>query len=152
MTKSPCLEYKNKPRPSWTSGVSAEHIAGCFDCQESERVSDWMQKLGEQTSVPEHSSSPGLLLFKARLIEKQLAQRRAGRPIIWVQSGNIVVGLIVMVWMLGKFRMQFVPIVQGILLALLKVDQLFVFGGVSMILICLVLGYFLHSAKAVAKS
>ena len=152
MTKQPGFEYKNKPCHARISGVPAEHIAGCFDCQENERVSAWMRKLSEQTSVPAQAASAGLVLFKARLIEKERAHRRASRPIIWVQGGNIVVGMIVMVWMLARTRMQFVPMVKGIFQPLLTVDQFIVLGGISTILICLALSYFLLSTKATARS
>lgn len=152
MTKSPCFRFRNKPGQSRINGVSPQHVAGCLDCQESERVSTWMRRLDEQTPVPKHSISPRLLLFKDRLKERQHAESCAGQPIIWVQGVNMIVGIVIMLWILITGRMQFVRISKGILRSLLAMDQFLVLSGMSTILFFLALGYFLLSTKATAKS
>lgn len=147
MTRLHCPRNDHRSR---VVAVSAEHIADCPDCQQTERVSAWMQRLDHHTSFPDASVSPGLLFFKARLLKRRVAQVRAALPILSMQAGGIALGTILMAWIILGGSLGIEPQIAEAFRSLSKVDPYLVLGGIVSVLICSAIGYlsFGHRVKA----
>lgn len=144
MTRLPCTMNENRSR---FVGVSAKHIAGCPDCRETERVSAWMQRLERHTSFPDTTALPGLLLFKARLLERRNAQSRAAMPILSVQAGSIGLGSIIIAWIFLSSPLGILPNIQEAFRSLSKVNPYLVLGGMIFVMICSAIGYLLFGNR-----
>ncbi len=127
------------------------HIAECAECGKLQRASDWMQKFSAATAPPQNLPAPGLLLFKARLIEKQSAAIRAVQPIVRAQIASVLIFVLGTVWVLLKSRMQIGSLLKETFLSLSSVATLLVLGVSSAVLICLVFAYFLRETKEFKK-
>jgi hypothetical protein len=119
--------------------------------KEIQTADAWMQKFAEQTALPQNLPAPGLLLFKARLIEKQSAVIRAVQPIIRAQIASVLIFALGAGWLLLKSRMQIGSLLKETFLSLSSVATLFVLGVSSAVLICLAFAYFLRETKEFKK-
>lgn len=75
------------------------HLAGCPACRETAKIAGWMHRFASETNGPQDLRPAGSILFKARLIEKQTAVRRALLPIMWMKAlaaGLAVSGLVIL--------------------------------------------------------
>lgn len=128
-----------------------QHIAGCPECQEAQKVSDWMRKFAAQTAAPQNLPAPGFLLFKGRLLQKQSAATRAAEPIFWMQIVALFLLILTSIWFALKVEMPIASILKEIFFSLLSVAPLLIFGVISAILICLGFAHFLRETKKLKK-
>ena len=151
MNKLTGCEYEQKVRRQAIENRQDEnfrmHIAGCPECQESQRVSDWMREFAAQTPKPQNLRAPGFLLFKARLIEKQTAVRRAIRPIVWAQIASVLIVLSAMVYLQLKSRMPIGEFLGETFASLSPIAPLFVFSLIVAAFICSGFAYFLRKTR-----
>lgn len=115
-----------------------------IDGLEEQIVSDWMQKLSERTQPPLNLPTPGLILFKADLIEKRRRTERAVLPIIFMQTTALAVFGIAVVWLLLSSRSPLAPLFRETLSSLISVGVLFLFGAVVAVMICLAFAFVLR--------
>jgi len=147
MKKTTGCEYANKIKSSKRDKNLELHIAGCAECQQSQKVFDFMQKFAAQSEPPQNLPAPGFLMFKARILQKQAALKRAVQPIFWMQIAASVLFVTTIGWFLGRSQTPIISILKGTLLSLLSVAPLFVIGAVSAVVICFAFNYFLHKAN-----
>lgn len=149
MTHVPCPLTEHRSRDV---GVSRKHLSECLDCRESERIAAWMHEFDKQTHFPEGAASPGLILFKARRLEKQRAQRWVVMPILLAQAGSSILGAVIAAWILLTNPMGILPkILQGFR-SLSNVDSDIVLGGLGLVLISSAIGYFAFGRRIKAES
>ncbi len=150
MKKITGCEYANKIKSSKQDKTLELHIAVCAECQQSQKVFDFMQKFAAQTQPP-NLPAPGFLVFKARILQKQSAAIRAVQPIFWMQIAASVLFISAIGWFLGKSQTPISSILKETFLSLLSVAPLFILGVVSAVLICFAFAYFLRETKEFKK-
>jgi hypothetical protein len=123
------------------------HISGCAECRETQRVSDWMQKFAAQVAPPQNLRTPGFLLLKARVIEKQSAASRAVQPIFWMQIASILMIIPGIIWLEIKSDTPILPVLTGAFASLSSVAPIFFFGVISAALICFAFAYKIRGTK-----
>jgi hypothetical protein len=107
-----------------------------MDGLEEQIVSDWMQKLSEQTEAPLNLPTPGLILFKADLIEKLSRAERAVMPVIWMQTTALAVFGIAAFWLLLSSRSPLGGLFRETLTSLISVVPFLVLGAIAAAIIC----------------
>ena len=132
-------------------GQNQTNQIGLGSDRDTQVVDDWIQRFAAQTAPPQNLPAPGLLLFKARLTEKQSAAIRAVQPIIRAQIASVLIFALGAGWLLLKSRMQIGSLLKETFLSLSSVATLFVLGVSSAVLICLVFAYFLRETKEFKK-
>lgn len=152
MKKLTGCQYEQKVRGGATGDKNLEiHIAGCPECQESQKISDWMQKFAVQTPKPQNLPAPGFLMFKSRLIEKQSAVKRAVQPIVWAQIISALIVVLGIVYLQIKSEMPIGEILSQTFALLSSIAPLFIFSLISAALICFAFAYFLRETKGLKK-
>jgi hypothetical protein len=124
---------------------------GDHELQETQMVDAWMRKFAGQTALPQNSTAPGFLLFKARLIEKQSAAARAVQPLVRMQIASVVIFALAIGWLLLKSQTPVGSLMKETFSSLLSVAPLIVLGVMSAVLICLAFAYFLRETKEFKK-
>ncbi len=61
------------------------HVASCANCREALKVATWMRTSARAESQLPPLPTPGFLWWKAQIIQKQTAARRATQPLVWAQ-------------------------------------------------------------------
>ncbi|HTK37115.1 MAG TPA: hypothetical protein VL325_01370 [Pyrinomonadaceae bacterium] len=115
-----------------------------IDGLEEKMVSDWMQRLSEQTLPPSNLPKPGLILFKAELIKKRKRTERAVLPVIWMQATAVAIFAAVVFWLLLSSRSPLSSLFSETLASLMSVGVLFVFGAIAAAVICLAFAFVLR--------
>jgi hypothetical protein len=106
------------------------------DGLEEQIVSDWMQKLSEQTQPPSNLPTPSLILFKAGLIEKRRRTERSVMPVVWMQTAALTIFAIAALWLLLSDRSPLSSLFRETLSSLMQVVPLFIFGAIAAAAIC----------------
>lgn len=119
--------------------------------RETQIVSDWMQKLAGQTELPRQLPTPGFLLFKARLIEKQSAAARVLRTIAGMQIVSVGVFALGIGWLLLKSQLPIGLLLKKTFLSLSSVAPLLICGIITAALICLAFAHFLSKTTEFKK-
>jgi len=92
----------------------ALHVKECADCREALKVTEWMQNFAA-VAEPKHTlPTPGFLWWKAKIIEKQEAGKRAAQPIVWTQTAAIILVLLTVVWFAIKFQSKFSTVIENL--------------------------------------
>lgn len=115
-----------------------------IDDLQERKISEWMQAIAEQTAPPQDLPAPGLLLFKARLIEKRVAAARAIRPLVWMRTAALAVFALAMLWLVLSARSPLAQLFRETLSSLMSVVALFFFGVIVATVICLTFAFFLR--------
>lgn len=147
MKKLTGCEYANKIKSSKQDKTFELHIAGCAECQQTQKVFDFMQKFAAQTEPPQNLPAPGFLIFKARILQKQTAVNRAVQPIFRMQIAASVLFVSATGWFLGKSPIPITSILKETFLSFLSVAPLLIFGVISAVLICAAFAYFLREKE-----
>jgi len=93
----------------------ALHVKECADCREALKVTKWMQNFAAVASAPKRTlPTPGFLWWKAKIIEKQEAGKRAAQPIVWTQTAAIILVLLTMIWFAIKFQSKFSTVIENL--------------------------------------
>ena len=71
-----------------------EHLARCEACRLTADLTAWMIRLAEQPAESVHLPDPGMLWWKAQLLQRWDAQRRATEPIEKGQQLQVGVGVV----------------------------------------------------------
>ncbi len=108
-----------------------------IDDVQEQKISEWMQTMAEQTAPPRDLPTPGLLLFKARLIEKRIAAARAIRSLVWMRTAALAVFFLASLWLVSSGRSPLAPLFRDTLSSLMSVAVLFIFGAIAATAICL---------------
>ena len=69
----------------WTVPIKA-HLAECSHCREIVLASRWMQALAQFPESDAALPEPGVVWWRAQLIEKQAAAERSQKPLEWVEN------------------------------------------------------------------
>ena len=147
MKKITGCEYANRIKSSKQDKNLELHIAGCAECQQSQKVSEWMTNFAAQTQQTQNLPAPGFLLFKARLLQKQSALTRAVQPIFWMQIVALFLLVLLSGWLVLKVEMPISSILKEIFLILLSVAPFLIPGVAGAIVICFGFNYLLHKTK-----
>jgi hypothetical protein len=70
-----------------------EHVARCAACRETADVAAWMRQLAEFSADAARLPDPGQLWWKAQLLQRWDAQRRATEPIETGQQVQVGIGV-----------------------------------------------------------
>lgn len=70
-----------------------EHAASCEACREACAVEEWMQRFAALQAEPPRLPDPGMLWWKAQLLRRWDAERRAASPLETGQHVQVGVGL-----------------------------------------------------------
>lgn len=128
------------------------HVARCAECGNLQKISARMQKFAADTAaLPLNLPAPGLILFKARLLEKQSAVERATQPIIKAQIASAIIFAAAICWLLVTGKTIAVSVFTETFRGLLTVAPLIVLAAVGAGLICLAFAYFLRGIKEFKK-
>lgn len=123
------------------------HVAGCPKCSESMMLLGRMQTMAGQTAAPQNLPAAGLLLFKARLLDKQSAAKRAVRPIFWMKLAAPVVGVLGLVFLWTSGGPQVGSIISKTIGSFAAIAPLAVLAIVGAILFCLTAALFFREPK-----
>jgi len=107
-----------------------------LDGLEEKMVSEWMQKLSEQTQPPHNLPTPGLILFKAGLTEKRRRAERAVMPVVWMRVTALAIFAITALWLLLSDRSPLASLFRETLSSLLFIVPFFVLGAIAAAMIC----------------
>lgn len=110
-----------------------------------------MREFAAVTSAPQNLPAPGLLLFKARLVEKQSEASRALQPVVFARATSATIFLLVVGWLLLKSQSPISFLIKEAFRSLSAVAPLLVSGIAIGSLICLAFAYFLRDAKEFKK-
>ena len=114
------------------------------DGLEEQIVSDWMQKLSEQTQPPHNLPTPGLILFKAGLTEKRRRAERAVMPVVWMRVTALAIFAITALWLLLSDRSPLAVLFRETLSSLMSVVPFIVFGAIAAAMICVAFAFVLR--------
>lgn len=142
-----CEHAQNIRKQTNPDGNLEMHVADCAECLEARKVADWMQKFAARTAPPRNLPAPGLILFKARLLEKYSAARRAVQPIFWMQIASALIVAAAVLYLQAKSGISIGAILTEPFASLSPAVQVTFFGLMGAILICLTLAYFLRGTK-----
>lgn len=107
-------EIVKEPSQEAMSETLALHVKDCAGCREALQVSGWMKNFAA-SAAPKHAlPTASFLLWKAKIIEKQEAGRRAAQPIAWTQTGAVILVLLTMVWFVIKFQSKFSTVLENL--------------------------------------
>ncbi len=70
-----------------------DHVAECEACRETVVVAEWMQQLAALQAEPPRLPDPGTLWWKAQLLQRWDAQRRASAPLETGQRVDVAIGV-----------------------------------------------------------
>ncbi len=70
-----------------------DHVATCEACRETAEAAAWMQQFAALPADPLRLPDPGMLWWKAQLLQRWDAQRRAAAPLETGQHVQVGVGL-----------------------------------------------------------
>jgi hypothetical protein len=153
MNKS--CQHEQKIRSRLIKGEAGDnlesHIANCAECRESQKIFDWMQNFAGQTEPLQNLPAAGLLLFKARLVKKQITARRAVQPIALMQIASIILFALAVGFVLIKARAPVVSMLAETFLSLRSVVPLVFFSLLIAAFACAAFAYFLSGAKKFKK-
>ena len=80
-----------------TEPAVANHLASCASCREAVTAVRWMRQMAEEP-VPGHPlPNPDVIWWKAQLLRRWEAERRATAPIERMHSAELVAGLVSLV-------------------------------------------------------
>jgi hypothetical protein len=88
MKEVPCKYLASVREAVRSGGWDAEtrrHYASCPDCRQEVQVRDWLLLFAQEAPDEMPPASPHLIWLKAQLAEKQEAQKRALRPLVYLQ-------------------------------------------------------------------
>ena len=146
MSKS--CQYEEKARkPELQDETFKLHLADCAECRETRKVSVWMQKFAAQTTTPKNLRSPGFLMLKARVIEKQTAANRAVQPFFLMQIAAVVMFILGVVWLEIKSDTPIFAVLSETLSVLLPLAPLFLLGVVVASIVCFAFAYTMRRMK-----
>jgi hypothetical protein len=120
------------------------HAAQCVDCHELLAVSDWMGAFASVTPGPQSLPSPGYLIFKSRLKQKQAAAQQASLPYYLMVIVSALVFAIGSVWMLVAGDTPIASIMANALVMLIP--------GIAVLSIGIVIAGSVYAAAAYAVS
>jgi len=107
-------------------------------------ASEWMQRLSEQTEAPLNLPTPGLILFKADLIEKRSRTERAVLPVVWMQATALAIFVAAAFWLLILSRSPLAGLFRETLSSLMSVIPFFVLGAIAAAMICVAFAFVLR--------
>ena len=107
-------------------------------------VSEWMKRLSERTEAPLNLPAPGLILFKADLIEKRRRTERAVMPVVWMQATALAIFVFAVFWLLLFSRSPLAGMFRETLASLVSVVPFFVLGGIAAAMICVAFAFVLR--------
>ncbi len=70
-----------------------DHVASCAPCQDALAVAAWMRHLADTSGEDMRLPEAGVLLWRAELLRKADARRRAERPLAWARAASVAVAL-----------------------------------------------------------
>jgi hypothetical protein len=73
--------------------VLREHLAACETCRQDAEVAAWMIAFADLPADPAKLPDPGMLWWKAQLLQRWDAQRRATEPIETGQQVQVGIGV-----------------------------------------------------------
>jgi predicted anti-sigma-YlaC factor YlaD len=80
----------------------AEHLAGCSSCRELGEVAGWMQRFANESDERHDVPEPTEIWWKAQLVNRWEAERRATQPIETMQRVELVGGaagfVLLLIW------------------------------------------------------
>lgn len=114
----------------------ALHVKECAACQETLKVADWMQNFA--AAAPERAlPTAGFLWWKAKIIEKQEAGKRAARPIVWTQTAAIFLVFAAAAWLVVKYQTKFSIVAENLSASIELVAAPFIIALVFATAVCL---------------
>lgn len=99
--------------------------------EQEKLVEEWLSKLAARSAPRGDLPAPGLLLFKARLIEKQSAATSALRPLFWMRSIALGVFTLSMLWMITSAHSPAMPLLHEAVLSLSPLAVLVLLGIIA---------------------
>ncbi|MDD5544937.1 MAG: hypothetical protein PHX83_17355 [Acidobacteriia bacterium] len=78
------------------------HAATCPECAEMVRTYQWMQEQAYQ-DIPHNLPDPGMIWWKAQLMQREILEQKAIRPVQTFQRASVVVTLLA-VFLIGLWR------------------------------------------------
>ena len=107
-------------------------------------VSEWMKRLSERTEEPLNMPAPGLILFKADLIEKRRRTERAVMPVVWMHATALAVFGIAVLWLLLSGRSPIGGLFRETLASLVSIVPFLVLGAIAAATICAAFAFVLR--------
>lgn len=77
------------------------HVAGCARCRDAIALVRWMRRMADTTGEPHALPDPGALWWRAQLVRRWQAERRACAPMETMQGVELWVGVISVVILLA---------------------------------------------------
>jgi hypothetical protein len=135
-------EVRRMVRLGGDAAILREHAAECAVCRETLTVAAWMQELAALPPVDRRVPDPAYLWWKAELLRRWDAQRRAAAPLERGEPVQVGIGLLgtvaLLVWLWPQMQ-RFANVASGAgawadtfaLTALISVGLLLVIGVIS---------------------
>jgi predicted anti-sigma-YlaC factor YlaD len=76
-----------------TDSAVADHLAACPTCREAVEAVCWMRRMSETIAEPHALPNPDLIWWKAQLLRRWEADRRASAPIERMHKAELFAGL-----------------------------------------------------------
>ncbi len=119
----------------------ALHVKECPECREVLKIAIWMQNFAAATAPKRVLPTGGFLLWKAKLIEKQSAGKRAAQPIVWTQTTAILLAVITTAWLAIKNQSKFSTVIENFSASFELIAAPFLIAFVFAAAICLVIAF-----------
>lgn len=143
MKKQIC-EFEKAVVKELTQAVQNEklalHVKECAGCREALKVAGWMQNFA--ATVPKRAlPTAGFIWWKAKLIEKRAAGKRAAQPIVWTQTAAIILITITSVWLMTKYQSKFSTVIENFSASFELIAAPFLIAFVCAAFICLAIAF-----------
>lgn len=143
MKKQIC-EFEKAVIKELTQAVQSEklalHVKECGGCREALKVAAWMQSFA--AAAPKRAlPTAGFIWWKAKLIEKQAAGKRAAQPIVWTQTAAIILVTITAVWLMTKYQAKFSTVIENFSASVELIAAPFLTAFVCAVFICLAIAF-----------
>ncbi|MEJ7700333.1 MAG: hypothetical protein WKF71_11905 [Pyrinomonadaceae bacterium] len=144
MKKQIC-EFEKAVVKELAQGIQNEklafHIKECAGCREALKVAGWMQNFAVVGAPKRALLTAGFIWWKAKLIEKQAAGKRAAQPIVWTQRAAIILVTITSVWFVNKYQSKFSTVIENFSASFELIAAPFLIAFVCAAFVCLAIAF-----------
>ena len=99
-------------------------------------VDDWMREMASMTTPIHDLPAPGLILFKSRLAERQLAAKRAALPIAVMRIAAVILMALIVLWLFVRDPLSIGSLLGQSLASIIVLLPILLAAGVFAAAIC----------------